>query len=68
MIGGIVGAVVGFLVGLLITEVMFSNSAFQSGFDWQFWTDILLTIVGALAGAAVARRWRVAVHRPRHGG
>ena len=63
MIGGIVGAVVGFLVGLLITEVMFSNSAFQSGFDWQFWTDILLTIVGALAGAAVARRWRVAVHR-----
>jgi hypothetical protein len=55
-LGGIVGAIVGFGIGLLITEVIVGNSATGSGFDWQFWTDILLAVVGALTGAAVARR------------
>ena len=55
-LGGIVGAIVGFGIGLLITEVIVGNSGTGSGFDWQFWTDILLAVVGALTGAAVARR------------
>jgi hypothetical protein len=67
VLGGIAGGVLGFLIGLVISEVIFSNSASQSGFDWQFWTDILLAIVGVLTGAALARRWRVGVHRPHHG-
>lgn len=58
VLGGIVGGVVGFLLALLLTEVLIGNAANSSGFDWQFWTDILLTIVGALAGAAFARRFR----------
>jgi hypothetical protein len=57
-LGGIAGAVFGFLVGLLITEVIIGNAANSSGFDWQFWTDVVLALVGALAGAALARRFR----------
>jgi uncharacterized membrane protein YvlD (DUF360 family) len=57
ILGGIVGGLVGFGLGLLITEVIVGNSASGSGFDWQFWTDIVLAIVGALAGVAVARRY-----------
>jgi hypothetical protein len=57
VLGGIVGALVGFGVGLLITEAIIGNSASGSGFDWQFWTDIVLTIVGALAGVSLARRF-----------
>jgi hypothetical protein len=56
VLGGIVGALVGFGVGLLITEAIIGNSASGSGFDWQFWTDIVLAIVGALAGVSLARR------------
>jgi hypothetical protein len=52
----ILGGVVGFLIGLLITEVIVGNPANGSGFDWQLWTDVVLAIVGALAGAALARR------------
>jgi hypothetical protein len=55
-LGGIVGAIVGFGVGLLITEVIVGNSASGTGFDWQFWTDIVLAVVGALVGSAFARR------------
>jgi uncharacterized membrane protein YvlD (DUF360 family) len=55
-LGGIVGAIVGFGVGLLITEVIVGNSASGAGFDWQFWTDIVLAVVGALMGSALARR------------
>jgi uncharacterized membrane protein YvlD (DUF360 family) len=57
VLGGIVGAIVGFGVGLLITEAIIGNAANGTGFDWQFWTDIVLTIVGALAGASLARRF-----------
>jgi uncharacterized membrane protein YvlD (DUF360 family) len=57
ILGGIVGGLVAFGLGLLITEVIVGNSASGSGFDWQFWTDIVLAIVGALAGVAVARRY-----------
>jgi uncharacterized membrane protein YvlD (DUF360 family) len=50
------GIVVGFGVGLLITEAIIGNSATGTGFDWQFWTDIVLTVVGALVGVSLARR------------
>ena len=56
VLGGIVGAIMGFLLGLLITEVIVGNPANGSGFDWQLWTDVVLAIVGALAGSALARR------------
>ncbi len=56
-LGGIVGAIVGFGVGLLITEVIIGTPANATGFDWQFWTDIVLTVVGALAGSSLARRF-----------
>jgi uncharacterized membrane protein YvlD (DUF360 family) len=55
-IGGIVGGLVGFGIGLLITEAIIGNSATGTGFDWQFWTDIVLAIVGELVGIVVARR------------
>jgi hypothetical protein len=55
-LGAIVGALLGFGVGLLVTEVIFSNPASGSGFDWQFWTDVILAVVGALAGIALTRR------------
>jgi ABC-type antimicrobial peptide transport system permease subunit len=55
-IGGIVGGLVGFGIGLLITEAIIGNSATGAGFDWQFWTDIVVTIVGVLVGISVARR------------
>jgi hypothetical protein len=54
-LGGIVGAIVGFGVGLLITEVIIGNSASGTGFDWQFWTDVVLTVVGALVGSQLVR-------------
>jgi hypothetical protein len=57
VIGGIVGAIVGFLIGLLITEVIIGNPANSSGFDWQFWTDIVLALAGGLVGAEIARRF-----------
>jgi uncharacterized membrane protein YvlD (DUF360 family) len=50
------GIVVGLGVGLLITEAIIGNSATGTGFDWQFWTDIVLTVVGALVGVSLARR------------
>lgn len=56
-LGGVVGGLVGFGIGLLITEVIVGNSASGTGFDWQFWTDIVLAIVGVLVGISVARRW-----------
>jgi hypothetical protein len=58
VLGGIAGAVVGFLVALLITEVIAGNPANSSGFDWQFWTDVALTLIGAFAGTAAVRRFR----------
>lgn len=57
VLGGIVGGIVGFLIGLLITEAIIGTPADSSGFDWQFWTDVVLAIAGALAGSAVARRF-----------
>jgi hypothetical protein len=58
VLGGIVGAILGFLVGLLITEVIAGNPAGGNGtFDWQFWVDVLLAIVGALAGSSLVRRF-----------
>jgi hypothetical protein len=57
VLGGIVGAILGFLVGLLITEVIIGNPANGSGFDWQLWTDVVLAIVGAIAGSSLARRF-----------
>lgn len=56
VVGGVVGGLVGFGIGLLITEAIIGNSANGTGFDWQFWTDIVLAIVGVLVGIAVARR------------
>jgi MFS family permease len=56
VLGGILGGIVGFLVGLLITEAIIGTPANSSGFDWQFWTDIVLAIVGVLVGVAIARR------------
>jgi H+/Cl- antiporter ClcA len=56
-LGGIVGALHGFGIALHITEVILSNPATGSGFDWQFWMDIVLAIVGALAGVSLARRF-----------
>jgi uncharacterized membrane protein YvlD (DUF360 family) len=50
---------VGFLIGLLITEVIIGNPANSSGFDWQFWTDIVLALVGALVGSQLGRRRRI---------
>jgi MFS family permease len=58
VLGGIAGAVVGFLVALLITEVIIGNPANSSGFDWQFWTDAVITIIGAIAGTVAVRRFR----------
>ena len=58
VVGGIVGALLGFGVGLLLTEVIIGNPANHSGFDWAFWTDAVLAIVGALVGVALARRFR----------
>jgi H+/Cl- antiporter ClcA len=58
VLGGIAGAVVGFLLALLITEVIIGNPANSSGFDWRFWTDVVLTLVGALAGTVAVRRFR----------
>ena len=59
VLGGVVGVIAGFLLGLLITEVIVGNSASSSGFDWQFWTDVLLlAVVGAIAGCALGRRLR----------
>jgi uncharacterized membrane protein YvlD (DUF360 family) len=60
VLGGIVGGIVGFLIGLLITEAIIGTPADSSGFDWQFWTDAVLAIVGVLLGSAVARRF---IHR-----
>ena len=57
-LGGIVGGLVGFGIGLLITEVIIGNPGTGSGFDWQFWTDIVLAIVGVLVGIAIAQRRR----------
>jgi hypothetical protein len=57
VLGGVVGAIVGFLIGLLITEVLIGNPANSSGFDWQLWTDVVLAIVGGLAGSALAQRF-----------
>jgi len=56
VLGGMVGAILGFLVGLLITEVIVGNPANGSGFDWQLWTDVVLAIVGAVAGSSFARQ------------
>lgn len=56
VLGGVIGAVVGFGLGLLITEVIIGNPANHSGFDWAFWTDIVLATLGALGGASIARR------------
>jgi ABC-type lipoprotein release transport system permease subunit len=57
VLGGILGAILGFLIALLFTEVIFSNPPKGSGFDWQLWTDVLLTIAGALAGSSLTRRF-----------
>ena len=57
VLGGVLGGLVGFGVGLLITEVIVGNPANQSGFDWQFWTDIVLAVVGVGIGIAAARRY-----------
>jgi hypothetical protein len=57
VLGGIVGAIVGFGVGLLVTEVIIGNPANQSGFDWIMVTDVVFTVIGALTGAYVARRF-----------
>jgi uncharacterized membrane protein YeaQ/YmgE (transglycosylase-associated protein family) len=37
-------------------QVIVGNSASGTGFDWQFWTDIVLTVVGALVGSQLVRR------------
>jgi uncharacterized membrane protein YvlD (DUF360 family) len=57
ILGGLAGGIVGFLIGLLITEVIVGNSANSSGFDWQFWTDVVLAIVGVVAGSSLARHF-----------
>jgi len=57
VLGGVVGGVAAFGLALLITEVIVGNPANHSGFDWAFWTDVVLTIVGVLAGASLARRY-----------
>jgi hypothetical protein len=64
ILGGIVGALVGFGLGLLITEAIIGTPADGTGFDWQFWTDIVLTVVGAMVGVSVARRY--VAHRSAH--
>jgi uncharacterized membrane protein YvlD (DUF360 family) len=58
VLGGIAGAIAGFLLSLLITEVLIGNPPNQTGFDWAFWTDILLTIIGAVFGSVLGRRFR----------
>ena len=58
VVGGIVGAIVGFGLGLLITEVIIGNPPDQTGFDWVFWFDIVLLVIGAIAGAGLLRRLR----------
>ena len=58
VLGGIVGAVAGFLLALLITEVLAGGNLSNHPIDWAFWTDILLTIIGAIAGWTVAGRFR----------
>jgi len=57
VVGAVVGGIVGFGVALLITEVIIGNAATGSGFDWQFWTDVVLTVIGVLVGLTVARRY-----------
>ena len=56
--GGIVGGIVGFGVGLLITEVIIGNPPITQAFDWAFWADAVLVVVGVLVGVALARRYR----------
>ena len=57
VLGGIVGAIVGFGVGLLVTEVIIGNPPNQSGFDWIMVTDVVFTVIGALTGTYLARRF-----------
>jgi cation transporter-like permease len=69
VLGGIVGFVVGFGVGLLITEVIFSNPGTgDPTIDWAFWTDIVLSTLGALVGVTVTRHLaRRGVNQPSRG-
>ena len=58
VIGGVIGGLAGFGIGLLVTEVIIGNPANHSGFDWAFWTDIVLAVLGVLVGIALGRRLR----------
>jgi uncharacterized membrane protein YqaE (UPF0057 family) len=57
VLGGVVGAIVGSLLALLITVVQVG--LLRGGFNWVFWTDILLPTVGAVIGWTFARGSRL---------
>ena len=59
LLGGILGVIAGSAVGILFTEVIFSNDE-----SWPDVVPIALAVVGALAGAATARRLRRRSARP----
>jgi uncharacterized membrane protein YfcA len=51
VLGGIVGGILGFTVSVFFTEVIFASNK-----DWPGVFVVLLTVIGAFLGAAVARR------------
>jgi len=52
-LAGLVGALIGFVVSVVFTEVIFANNQ-----EWPIVINAALTVLGALAGASLARRFR----------
>lgn len=51
-LGGIVGAILGFAVSVVFTEVIFANNQ-----EWPIVVNAALTILGALVGSSLTRRF-----------
>jgi hypothetical protein len=52
VLGGIAGGILGFAISVVFTEVIFANSQ-----EWPTIVNAALTALGALLGAALARRY-----------
>jgi uncharacterized membrane protein YfcA len=51
-LGGIAGAILGFAVSIVFTEIIFENNQ-----EWPIAVNAALTVLGALVGSSLVRRF-----------